>query len=166
MFESLKFVTVGWIYCIFNILISYVVLSCSLLVSYVASQRCRLILPSPVSLIHIFSAVSVGVGIVASCIRSIILIYHVSLLNSLNCMLCPWPIFSTSFLFEFHFMLTIYVVGFFSPGCHPSCDACTGAGPLSCTSCPAHSVLLPSGLCAPKCPPGYYDNGHRICQGK
>ncbi|XP_030272850.1 extracellular matrix organizing protein FRAS1 isoform X1 [Sparus aurata] len=48
--------------------------------------------------------------------------------------------------------------------CHPSCDACTGAGPLSCTSCPAHSVLLPSGLCAPKCPPGYYDNGHRICQ--
>ncbi|XP_036955362.1 extracellular matrix protein FRAS1 isoform X2 [Acanthopagrus latus] len=48
--------------------------------------------------------------------------------------------------------------------CHPSCDACTGTGPLSCTSCPTHSVLLPSGLCAPKCPPGYYDNGHRTCQ--
>ncbi|KAA8592453.1 hypothetical protein FQN60_017908, partial [Etheostoma spectabile] len=48
--------------------------------------------------------------------------------------------------------------------CHPSCDGCSGAGPLSCTSCPAVSVLLPSGLCAPKCPLGYYDNGHRICQ--
>ncbi|XP_029366253.1 extracellular matrix organizing protein FRAS1 isoform X2 [Echeneis naucrates] len=48
--------------------------------------------------------------------------------------------------------------------CHPSCEACSGAGPLSCTSCPAHSVLLPSGLCAPKCPLSYYDNGHRICQ--
>lgn len=93
----------------------YVVLSCSLLVSYVASQRCNLILLSSVTLIHIFSAVSVGVGIVASCIRCIILIYHVSVLNSLNCMLCPWPIFSTSCLFEFHLMLMIYVVGFFFP---------------------------------------------------
>ncbi|GLD61427.1 extracellular matrix protein FRAS1 isoform X1, partial [Lates japonicus] len=49
-------------------------------------------------------------------------------------------------------------------GCHLSCEACSGAGPLSCTSCPADSVLLPSGLCAPRCPVGYYDNGHRICQ--
>ncbi|XP_051278840.1 extracellular matrix protein FRAS1 isoform X2 [Dicentrarchus labrax] len=48
--------------------------------------------------------------------------------------------------------------------CHPSCGACSGAGPLSCTSCPTNSALLPSGLCAPKCPLGYYDNGHRICQ--
>uniref|UniRef100_A0A3Q3MY85 Fraser extracellular matrix complex subunit 1 n=1 Tax=Mastacembelus armatus TaxID=205130 RepID=A0A3Q3MY85_9TELE len=48
--------------------------------------------------------------------------------------------------------------------CHPSCDTCSGAGPLSCTSCHAGSALLPSGLCAPKCPLGYYDNGHRICQ--
>uniref|UniRef100_A0A3Q3IUW6 VWFC domain-containing protein n=1 Tax=Monopterus albus TaxID=43700 RepID=A0A3Q3IUW6_MONAL len=48
--------------------------------------------------------------------------------------------------------------------CHPSCEACSGAGPLSCTSCPANAVLLPSGLCAPKCPLGYYDNGHRVCQ--
>uniref|UniRef100_A0A4W6CQ63 Fraser extracellular matrix complex subunit 1 n=1 Tax=Lates calcarifer TaxID=8187 RepID=A0A4W6CQ63_LATCA len=48
--------------------------------------------------------------------------------------------------------------------CHLSCEACSGAGPLSCTSCPADSVLLPSGLCAPRCPVGYYDNGHRICQ--
>uniref|UniRef100_A0AAX7TTD3 VWFC domain-containing protein n=1 Tax=Astatotilapia calliptera TaxID=8154 RepID=A0AAX7TTD3_ASTCA len=48
--------------------------------------------------------------------------------------------------------------------CHPSCEACSGAGPLSCTSCPANSVLLPSGLCAPKCPLGYYNNGQRICQ--
>ncbi|KAM9392081.1 extracellular matrix organizing protein FRAS1 [Pholidichthys leucotaenia] len=48
--------------------------------------------------------------------------------------------------------------------CHPSCEACSGAGPLSCTSCPGNSVLLPSGLCAPKCPLGYYDNGYRICQ--
>uniref|UniRef100_A0A3Q3BPI3 Fraser extracellular matrix complex subunit 1 n=1 Tax=Haplochromis burtoni TaxID=8153 RepID=A0A3Q3BPI3_HAPBU len=48
--------------------------------------------------------------------------------------------------------------------CHPSCEACSGAGPLSCTSCPANGVLLPSGLCAPKCPLGYYNNGQRICQ--
>ncbi|KAM7391087.1 hypothetical protein PAMP_021803 [Pampus punctatissimus] len=48
--------------------------------------------------------------------------------------------------------------------CHPSCEACSGSGPLSCTSCPANSVLLPSGLCAIKCPLGYYDNGHRVCQ--
>ncbi|AWP07675.1 putative extracellular matrix protein FRAS1 [Scophthalmus maximus] len=48
--------------------------------------------------------------------------------------------------------------------CHPSCEACGGAGPLSCTSCHAHSVLLPSGVCAPKCPLGHYDNGHRVCQ--
>ncbi|KAM7415601.1 hypothetical protein PAMA_017903 [Pampus argenteus] len=49
-------------------------------------------------------------------------------------------------------------------GCHPSCEACSGSGPLSCTSCPPNSVLLPSGLCATKCPLGYYDNGHRVCQ--
>ncbi|XP_072243382.1 extracellular matrix organizing protein FRAS1 isoform X1 [Leuresthes tenuis] len=48
--------------------------------------------------------------------------------------------------------------------CHPSCEACSGAGPLACTSCPIKSVLSPSGLCAPKCPRGYYDNGQRICQ--
>ncbi|KAG7220426.1 hypothetical protein INR49_003292 [Caranx melampygus] len=48
--------------------------------------------------------------------------------------------------------------------CHASCEACGGAGPLSCTSCPANSVLLPSGLCAPRCPAGYYNNGHRVCQ--
>ncbi|XP_032434237.1 extracellular matrix organizing protein FRAS1 isoform X1 [Xiphophorus hellerii] len=48
--------------------------------------------------------------------------------------------------------------------CHPSCESCSGAGPLSCTSCPAKSVLLPSGLCAARCPIGYYDNGHRLCQ--
>uniref|UniRef100_UPI0037E879D7 extracellular matrix organizing protein FRAS1 n=1 Tax=Semicossyphus pulcher TaxID=241346 RepID=UPI0037E879D7 len=48
--------------------------------------------------------------------------------------------------------------------CHPSCDSCSGAGPLSCTSCPVNSVLLPSGLCVPECPLGYYDNGHRVCQ--
>uniref|UniRef100_A0A672YI55 VWFC domain-containing protein n=1 Tax=Sphaeramia orbicularis TaxID=375764 RepID=A0A672YI55_9TELE len=47
--------------------------------------------------------------------------------------------------------------------CHSSCEACSGAGPLACTSCPTHSVLLPSGLCATECPLGYYDNGHRIC---
>uniref|UniRef100_A0A672YIC3 VWFC domain-containing protein n=1 Tax=Sphaeramia orbicularis TaxID=375764 RepID=A0A672YIC3_9TELE len=46
--------------------------------------------------------------------------------------------------------------------CHSSCEACSGAGPLACTSCPTHSVLLPSGLCATECPLGYYDNGHRI----
>uniref|UniRef100_UPI001ED83835 extracellular matrix protein FRAS1 n=1 Tax=Scatophagus argus TaxID=75038 RepID=UPI001ED83835 len=48
--------------------------------------------------------------------------------------------------------------------CHPSCDTCSGAGPFSCTSCPANSALLPSGLCAPECPLGFYDNGHSICQ--
>ncbi|XP_013870055.1 extracellular matrix organizing protein FRAS1 [Austrofundulus limnaeus] len=48
--------------------------------------------------------------------------------------------------------------------CHPSCETCSGAGPLSCSSCHAASVLLPSGLCAPKCPIGYYDDGRRICQ--
>ncbi|XP_067377534.1 extracellular matrix protein FRAS1 isoform X3 [Channa argus] len=48
--------------------------------------------------------------------------------------------------------------------CHPSCESCSGAGPLSCTSCHANSVLVPSGLCAPKCPLGYFDNGDRICQ--
>lgn len=54
----------------------------------------------------------------------------------------------------------------YSTGCHPSCDACSGAGPLSCTSCPADAVLLPSGLCAPNCPLGYYDDGRRVCQRK
>ncbi|KAM4616687.1 extracellular matrix organizing protein FRAS1 [Polymixia lowei] len=48
--------------------------------------------------------------------------------------------------------------------CHASCETCSGEGPLSCTSCPAPSVLLPSGLCAPSCPVGFYDNGHRVCQ--
>ncbi|CAN9512669.1 unnamed protein product [Ophioblennius macclurei] len=48
--------------------------------------------------------------------------------------------------------------------CHPSCEACVGPGPLSCTSCPSNSVLSPSGLCTPTCPPGYYDNSQRICQ--
>ncbi|XP_068615370.1 extracellular matrix organizing protein FRAS1-like, partial [Brachionichthys hirsutus] len=48
--------------------------------------------------------------------------------------------------------------------CHPSCEACSGAGPLSCTSCPPNSVLLLSGLCAPKCSIGYYDDGHGICK--
>uniref|UniRef100_A0A3Q2DG67 Fraser extracellular matrix complex subunit 1 n=1 Tax=Cyprinodon variegatus TaxID=28743 RepID=A0A3Q2DG67_CYPVA len=48
--------------------------------------------------------------------------------------------------------------------CHPSCESCSGEGHMSCTSCPPNSVLLPSGLCAAKCPFGYYDNGHRICQ--
>ncbi|CAK6978403.1 extracellular matrix protein FRAS1 [Scomber scombrus] len=48
--------------------------------------------------------------------------------------------------------------------CHPSCESCSGAGPLVCTSCPVNSVLLPSGVCATKCPLGYYDNGHRVCQ--
>ncbi|XP_023814674.1 extracellular matrix protein FRAS1 isoform X2 [Oryzias latipes] len=48
--------------------------------------------------------------------------------------------------------------------CHSSCETCNGAGPLSCTSCPPDKVLLPSGLCAPKCPVGYYDNGHGTCQ--
>ncbi|XP_041854892.1 extracellular matrix protein FRAS1 [Melanotaenia boesemani] len=48
--------------------------------------------------------------------------------------------------------------------CHASCETCSGAGPLSCTSCPANSVLWPSGFCAPKCPLGYYGNRHRICQ--
>lgn len=60
----------------------------------------------------------------------------------------------------------IIILFFFPPGCHSSCEACSGAGPLSCTSCPAHTVLLPSGLCAPRCPLGHYDNGHRVCQGK
>uniref|UniRef100_A0A3B3VXF3 Fraser extracellular matrix complex subunit 1 n=1 Tax=Poecilia latipinna TaxID=48699 RepID=A0A3B3VXF3_9TELE len=50
--------------------------------------------------------------------------------------------------------------------CHPSCESCSGAGPLSCTSCPTKSVLLPSGLCAARCPVGYYDNGHRLCQDR
>ncbi|KAI9537096.1 hypothetical protein NQZ68_028225, partial [Dissostichus eleginoides] len=59
-----------------------------------------------------------------------------------------------------------YIRGNFevSSGCHSSCEGCSGAGPLSCTSCPSGSVLLPSGLCAPECPLGYYDNGHKICQ--
>uniref|UniRef100_H3DH31 Fraser extracellular matrix complex subunit 1 n=1 Tax=Tetraodon nigroviridis TaxID=99883 RepID=H3DH31_TETNG len=48
--------------------------------------------------------------------------------------------------------------------CHPLCAACSGPGPLSCTSCPANGVLSPSGLCAPKCPLGYYDNSRRECQ--
>ncbi|XP_061672611.1 extracellular matrix protein FRAS1 isoform X3 [Syngnathoides biaculeatus] len=48
--------------------------------------------------------------------------------------------------------------------CHPSCEACSGEGPLACTSCHAPRVLLPSGVCAPRCPLGYYDNGHRVCE--
>ncbi|XP_046872768.1 extracellular matrix protein FRAS1 isoform X2 [Hypomesus transpacificus] len=47
--------------------------------------------------------------------------------------------------------------------CHPSCEACSGEGPLSCTSCPAPMVLLPSGLCSASCPRGYYANGDRVC---
>ncbi|XP_041644401.1 extracellular matrix protein FRAS1 [Cheilinus undulatus] len=48
--------------------------------------------------------------------------------------------------------------------CHPSCESCSGAGPVSCTSCPVNTVLTPLGVCAPKCPIGYHDNGHRACQ--
>ncbi|KAF7205299.1 extracellular matrix organizing protein FRAS1 isoform X2 [Nothobranchius furzeri] len=48
--------------------------------------------------------------------------------------------------------------------CHPSCESCRGAGPLSCTSCPTNNFLLDSGLCSPKCPIGYFDNGLRSCQ--
>ncbi|XP_067084625.1 extracellular matrix protein FRAS1 [Osmerus mordax] len=47
--------------------------------------------------------------------------------------------------------------------CHPSCEACSGEGPLSCTSCPTPMVLLPSGLCSASCPRGYYANGDRVC---
>ncbi|XP_077417485.1 extracellular matrix organizing protein FRAS1 isoform X1 [Vanacampus margaritifer] len=48
--------------------------------------------------------------------------------------------------------------------CHQSCEACSGAGPLACTSCHAPGVLLPSGECAPRCPLGYYDNSRRVCE--
>ncbi|XP_035235651.1 extracellular matrix protein FRAS1 isoform X1 [Anguilla anguilla] len=48
--------------------------------------------------------------------------------------------------------------------CHPSCESCRGEGPLSCTSCPAPSVLSPSGLCVPRCQQGYYADGGRVCQ--
>ncbi|KAM8885583.1 extracellular matrix organizing protein FRAS1 isoform 1-T2 [Spinachia spinachia] len=48
--------------------------------------------------------------------------------------------------------------------CHPSCETCSGSGPLLCTSCPAGNLLLPSGICGHQCTPGYYDNGQGICQ--
>ncbi|KAM9823010.1 extracellular matrix organizing protein FRAS1 [Syngnathus typhle] len=48
--------------------------------------------------------------------------------------------------------------------CHQSCEACSGAGPLACTSCHAPSVLLPSGECALRCPMGYYTNDRRVCE--
>ncbi|XP_061880359.1 extracellular matrix organizing protein FRAS1-like [Entelurus aequoreus] len=48
--------------------------------------------------------------------------------------------------------------------CHASCESCRGAGPLACTSCHAPNVLLPSGVCAARCPLGYHDNGHGVCQ--
>uniref|UniRef100_A0A8C7MVD0 Fraser extracellular matrix complex subunit 1 n=1 Tax=Oncorhynchus kisutch TaxID=8019 RepID=A0A8C7MVD0_ONCKI len=51
----------------------------------------------------------------------------------------------------------------FLPGCHASCEGCSGEGPLSCTSCPAPNFLLTSGLCAPTCPLGYYAEGDRPC---
>uniref|UniRef100_A0A8C7J2L3 Fraser extracellular matrix complex subunit 1 n=1 Tax=Oncorhynchus kisutch TaxID=8019 RepID=A0A8C7J2L3_ONCKI len=52
----------------------------------------------------------------------------------------------------------------FLPGCHASCEGCSGEGPLSCTSCPAPNFLLTSGLCAPTCPLGYYAEGDRRCR--
>ncbi|KAM8864960.1 extracellular matrix organizing protein FRAS1 isoform 2-T3 [Synchiropus picturatus] len=48
--------------------------------------------------------------------------------------------------------------------CHTSCDTCSGAGPLSCTSCPASTFLLPSGLCAPECPQGHHEDVQRVCR--
>ncbi|XP_076856944.1 extracellular matrix organizing protein FRAS1 isoform X2 [Brachyhypopomus gauderio] len=48
--------------------------------------------------------------------------------------------------------------------CHTSCAACSGDGPLSCTSCVAPAVLAPSGGCGPRCPIGYYADENRVCQ--
>ncbi|KAM6954491.1 extracellular matrix organizing protein FRAS1 [Aplochiton taeniatus] len=48
--------------------------------------------------------------------------------------------------------------------CHASCESCSAAGPLSCASCSAPLVLLPSGLCGPACSQGYYANGDGACQ--
>ncbi|KAL0979867.1 hypothetical protein UPYG_G00190840 [Umbra pygmaea] len=48
--------------------------------------------------------------------------------------------------------------------CHASCAGCSGEGPLACTSCPAPNVLLPSGLCGPACPLGYYADNDRHCR--
>lgn len=81
---------------------------------------------------------------------------------------------SSSLLSVFFLIIANYIVYYYCiitpfllpAGCHPSCDSCSGAGPLSCTTCPAGSVLLPSGLCASRCPLGYYDDGGRICQRK
>ncbi|XP_031426498.1 extracellular matrix protein FRAS1 [Clupea harengus] len=48
--------------------------------------------------------------------------------------------------------------------CHSSCESCSGEGPLACTSCVAPGMLLPTGLCGPQCPMGYYADGDRVCR--
>ncbi|KAL2092359.1 hypothetical protein ACEWY4_012157 [Coilia grayii] len=48
--------------------------------------------------------------------------------------------------------------------CHSSCESCSGEGPFACTSCVAPGMLLPSGLCGPRCPAGYYADGDRVCR--
>uniref|UniRef100_A0A8B9KBI5 Fraser extracellular matrix complex subunit 1 n=1 Tax=Astyanax mexicanus TaxID=7994 RepID=A0A8B9KBI5_ASTMX len=57
----------------------------------------------------------------------------------------------------------IYVCLHFSE-CHSSCADCSGDGPQTCTSCLTPAVLSPSGVCATRCPIGYYSDESRVCR--
>uniref|UniRef100_A0A8B9RD46 Fraser extracellular matrix complex subunit 1 n=1 Tax=Astyanax mexicanus TaxID=7994 RepID=A0A8B9RD46_ASTMX len=48
--------------------------------------------------------------------------------------------------------------------CHSSCADCSGDGPQTCTSCLTPAVLSPSGVCATRCPIGYYSDESRVCR--
>lgn len=62
-------------------------------------------------------------------------------------------------------IIVLFRFFFFFPECHSSCESCSSEGPLACTSCVAPGVLLPTGLCATRCPTGYFTDGERVCQG-
>ncbi|XP_064918597.1 extracellular matrix organizing protein FRAS1 isoform X3 [Columba livia] len=49
-------------------------------------------------------------------------------------------------------------------GCHPSCEACSGEGPFSCSACNASLLLSHTGACVSVCPQGYYSDGSRTCR--
>ncbi|KFU86504.1 Extracellular matrix protein FRAS1, partial [Chaetura pelagica] len=48
--------------------------------------------------------------------------------------------------------------------CHPSCKACTGGGPFSCSSCNTSLVLSHTSMCVPACSPGYYRDARQTCK--
>ncbi|KAF7252544.1 Extracellular matrix protein FRAS1 [Varanus komodoensis] len=47
--------------------------------------------------------------------------------------------------------------------CHPSCRACSGRGPSSCTSCDSSLVLSHTGTCTSACSVGFYRDENLRC---